>query len=263
MHRATVLGSLLHTYRYLTPALALLCAIGAIQVRGIRRRILLVPAYALILPILFSPANSPRNLLAGVALLLPLASDVITRRLAPQRRMLSTIVACGLVLLTGIYGLGTVLETIAPTALPHSPIGTAIRQDGLGWRDAKALGLSPQASVFALDYSIASQLRYYTGLPVQTAWGQYRLWGIPRICSLQEPEPVVQIVALHYVDPELVSERLAATFGEVAGPVEVSPGKGGEAKVLYVWTARDCAVDQETFLDRFDFLNLVQSGGAR
>ena len=259
MHRATAWGNLAHTYRYLTPALALLSAVGAVQVRGIRQRVLLVPSAALILPVLFSPANSPRNLLAGVALLLPLASDAIIRWLTPRSKTLNLIVAGSLVLLTGIYGLGTVIGTMTPTALPHSPISTAIHRDGLGWRDAKALGLS--GSIFALDYSIASQLRYYTGLSVQTAWGQYRLWGIPAICNPDRPDHIVQVVALQYVDPDLVSERLKATFGEVVGPIEASLGKGGAAKTLYVWTARDCAVDQETFLDRFDFLNLVRSGG--
>jgi hypothetical protein len=115
-----------------------------------------------------------------------------------------------------------------------------------------------EAAVFALDYSIASQLRYYSGRPVYTGWGQYRLWGIPAICGPGAPRAGLRMVALGYLDPGFVSARLAATFDQVQGPVGLDMGEG---KVLYTWTARGCAVDQQTLLDRFDFLSLLEAGG--
>jgi hypothetical protein len=163
----------------------------------------------------------------------------------------------GVVLVVGLYGLGTVLETRQPTPLPSSSVARALRIDSAGWRNADTLGLRPKAVVFALDYSIASQLRYYTGIPVQTAWGQYRVWGIPAICGPDAAEDIVQIAALNYIDADLVSERLERTFAHVRGPVEKLLGEG---KSLRIWTVRGCLVDQETFLDRFDFLDLVEAG---
>jgi hypothetical protein len=68
----------------------------------------------------------------------------------------------------------------------------------------------------------------------------------------------VQIVALGYIEQAFVSRRLTEAFDRVEGPVEVDLGEG---KLFYVWTAQGCRVDQATFLERFDFLTLLEAGG--
>jgi 4-amino-4-deoxy-L-arabinose transferase-like glycosyltransferase len=259
MYRSTTWNNVKHAALYLTPPLLLLALVGASQVRQARRQVLLVPALALVLPVLLSRADSPRNLLAGVTLLLLLAGDAFDRWMESSKRLAVTVLG-GVVLVVGLYGLGTVLETGQPTLLPSSSVARALRIDSAGWRNADALGLRPGAAVFALDYSIASQLRYYTGIPVQTAWGQYRVWGVPAICGPDAAGDIVQIAALNYIDADLVSERLDQTFAHVRGPVEKLLGEG---KTLRIWTVQGCLVDQETFLDRFDFLDLVEAGDER
>jgi len=63
-------------------------------------------------------------------------------------------------------------------------------------------------------------------------------------------------LALHHVDLDLVSERLRESFRQVQDPSELALGEG---KVLYVWTVRGCTIDQGTFLERFDFLGLIEA----
>ena len=171
----------------------------------------------------------------------------------------------GLALLpVAIYGLGTVWETVQPVPLPGSSVAPALRAQAAGWRDAAHLPLDPEVPVFAVDYSIAGLLRYYAGLPAQTSWGQYRLWGIPDICTGETgTHDAVQIVSLTFVDPTVVSEQLEETFWHSEGPREAILGAGREAQTLRIWTARGCRTDQETFLERFDLLRLIQAGEGR
>jgi 4-amino-4-deoxy-L-arabinose transferase-like glycosyltransferase len=263
VHRTTLLGRLWHAFNYLTPPVACLAALGAVQYRHVRQRILLVPALLLTLPVLLSPADSPRNLIAGTALLLLLGAGAVHQWTQLRPLSVAVVALCLLVGLTGVYGLGTVLETLAPSPWPHSSVATGIRRDALGWRDAQVLDLDPQASVFALDYSIAAQLRYYTGIPVQTAWGQYRMWGVSEICNLEgEGHDPVVVIGLPHVDPAAVSQRLRSVFGDVQGPSEVALGDGREAKQVYIWRARECSIDTETFLQLFDLLSLLREGSA-
>jgi hypothetical protein len=256
VRRSSMGASFTHAVVYLTPPVALAGLLGITRVRGARRQVLLVPALGLILPVLLGPADSPRNLLSGVALLLLLAGEALEGWLARKRGLLWA--AAGvLALATCVYGAGTVQETMAPSPLPSSSAAGAIRYESAGWR-RMGPGLVRAARVWALDYQIVAQLRYYSGHPVQTAWGQYRLWGIPAFCGPGAPDGEVQIVALAYLDPGFVTQRLADSFGEVSGPIAFELA---EDKRLYSWTARDCTVDQETFVERFDFMALLQAGG--
>lgn len=258
------LNNLVHAARYLTPPLSALAAAGVTRFHSMRRQALLLPAAALIVPILLSPANSPRNVVGGTVLLVLLAADALStwaHRLPGWGAWAAIGVA---VLWVGIYGLGTVWETMQPAPLPGSSAAPGLRAQSAGWREAAQLPLNPEVPVFALDYSMAGQLRYYAGLPAQTSWEQYRLWGIPDICAGEMSDrDMVQMVGLTYVDPIVVSERLKATFWQSDGPREVLLGTGSEAQTLRIWTARGCRVDQETFLDRFDLLRLIQAGGTR
>jgi 4-amino-4-deoxy-L-arabinose transferase-like glycosyltransferase len=256
--RSTPRSNVLHAVVYLTPPLALVGVLGVFQVQGLRRQILLVPALILSLPLLLGPTDSPRNLLTGWVLLFLLSGALFDRWIVRSGKLVWGIVGA-LLVWASAYGLGTVMETMAPTVLPSSSVAQPIRFDGAGWRTVGE-ALEPGVQVFALDYSIASQLRYYSGRPVQTAWGQYRLWGIPAICGPRAPQDRVQIVALGYLEPGSVSGRLRQTFDQVEGPVELGMGEG---KVLYTWLVRGCRVDQGTFLDRLDLLKLLEDGGER
>jgi hypothetical protein len=254
--RSSVWANVLHAIAYLTPPLALAGGLAVLQFRGLRRQMLLVPALALTLPILLGPTDSPRNLLTGLALLLVLAGEALDRWIARGRWWAWA--AVGVLLLSAVlYGLGTVSETMSPAVLPSSSVARAVRVDGAGWRSVGP-SLVGEDEVFALDYSIASQLRYYGGRPVYTAWGQYRLWGIPSICGPDARVGSVQIVALGYVDPQFVTRRLSETFHQVQGPRQMDLGEG---KTLYAWTVEGCTVDQETLLERFDLLGLLEAGG--
>ena len=84
------------------------------------------------------------------------------------------------------------------------------------------------------------------------------MWGIPTICGPDAPMADVQILALGFLDPAWVTQRLSDTFEQVQGPVETELGEG---RVLRTWTVRGCTVAQDVFLDRFDFLALVEAGG--
>jgi 4-amino-4-deoxy-L-arabinose transferase-like glycosyltransferase len=252
---STLRGRVSHALLYLTPPLALLGMLGATRFRGFQRQLLLVPALVLALPILLGPADSPRNLLVGLALLLVLAGDALDRGISRGYRWCWA-VGAGMLLWASAYGLGTVLETLQPSVLPSSSVARAMRVDGTGWRTLDT-ELEGAQEVFAVDYGIASQLRYYTGRPVHTSWGQYRLWGIPVFCGSDALEQDVRILALGYVDPDSITQRLKETFLRVQGPVERQVGEG---KLLYAWTVRGCTVDQDTFLDRFDLLSILQAG---
>lgn len=271
--QASLLGRLAHVADYLSPPLVLLVLLGMTRLRGARERLLWLPGLALVVPVLLSPADSPRNLSSGAVLLLTLGVEGILSFAATvegpavpargpssgearPRTVLRTVAWAGLAVLlltAGLWGVGTLRETLAPTAWPHSAAATDVRRDGLGWRQAgQLLPLDPRVTVFAVDYSIASQLRYYTGLPVQTSWGQYRLWGTPDVRA-------VQVVALTYVRPAAITEWLQQDCAQVSGPTAYALGEG---KVLRLWRAGGCGVAAETFLQHLDLLNLLRAGGA-
>jgi hypothetical protein len=130
-------------------------------------------------------------------------------------------------------------------------VADAVRLDAIGWRQVDTLGFAPDMPLFTIDYGLASQLWYNLQRPVYTSWGQYRLWGIPAFDE-------AQIVALRYVDPELVSLRLREMFAHVDGPDVVQIGEGEETKLWRVWRARGLHADMGTFLDRMDLLNLAR-----
>jgi 4-amino-4-deoxy-L-arabinose transferase-like glycosyltransferase len=272
LHRSTLLGSLWHTIRYQSVPLALIALVGATQMRGPRRQMLHFPALALVLPIILSPTDSPRNLVNGAALLTLLGSDALLRLLQEPVPFLSKwlprpVAGSALVLLfvlwTGVYGMGTVLETLRPTLWPHSSAAPSIRQEGLGWRHVPDLDIEPQSLVFSVDYNAASQLRYYTGLPVQTAWGQYRLWGIPELEAPPKANETAVVLALSFVDPDIITARLSKAYSETAGPTSLLLQEGGEIKQLNIWRARGRQVDAKAFLQWFDLLNLAEAARVR
>ncbi|MBN1936742.1 MAG: glycosyltransferase family 39 protein [Anaerolineae bacterium] len=254
----SLLGNLRHTWVYITPPLILLALPGLVMWRAdkthplVAHRLLLIAGVVLVVPILLSPANSPRNLVNGLALLLILGAGWIDLILQGRPAFVSWGASLALVIVVGLYGAGTIAGTWAPTAWPRSSVADIIRADSLGWRNTEAIGLNVDMPVFALDYGIAAQLSYYLGRSVYTSWGQYRLWGIPAFDE-------VQIVSLTFVDPDFITVRLTQAFAWVDGPRAVDLQGRAETKAVWMWRAGGRRIDMETFLDRFDFLALVQA----
>jgi len=244
-----------HSLTYLTWPLVVVSLAGLGLVRRPAERLLSLVALFLLLPVALSPANSPRNLSTGLVALLLLAGarwPTAWRHAARWRRMQAGLLGLAMAL-TALYGWGTVLNLPSPSPWPHSSAVDDIRRDASGWPDlGLALADSPDP-VFALDYSIASQIWYYSARPAYTAWEQYRLWGIP---AMQD----MTIVSLAYLQEERITERLEAAFQAVEHPQRLSFATLGTVKTVYVWQAKGLRLDQETFLRQFDFLSLLEAG---
>jgi hypothetical protein len=259
--RLDLLGNVRHALVYVTLPVALIAAGGATRWRGRMRQVLLIPGLALTLPVMLSPANSPRNLSSGLIMFVLLAGDAVG---GWAKRWRASVVwtAVGLVLLLCVlYGVGTVIGTLQPTVVPHSSVVPALRAQGAGWRQASELPLRPDAAIFCVDYDAAGQLWYYAGRPVHTAWKQYQLWMMNEACRPGGSKAPVQMLALEYVEPDLISTRLHAVFDRVAGP-ETWRLDGAQGRtVLHAWTAEGCRVDGETFVQRFDLIELIQDRG--
>jgi 4-amino-4-deoxy-L-arabinose transferase-like glycosyltransferase len=250
----SLLGSAFHILVYLSPPLVALALVGLGVVRCPAERLLSLVAAFMLVPIALSPANSPRNLSTGLVALLLLAGARWPasqgQRTAGQRW--AAIMLGASLALTALYGLGTVANLFGTSRWPHSSAVGDIRQDAAGWRElGPALAAYP-APTLALDYSIASQIWYYGGRPAYTAWEQYRLWGIP---AFQD----ATVVSLTYLPEELVTERLEDAFQSVEGPYRLLFEDLGAVKEARVWQAEGLRLDQETFLQRFDFLTLLEA----
>jgi hypothetical protein len=138
-----------------------------------------------------------------------------------------------------------------PGYRPSSSAVRDIRRDATGWRELGPELATWPGPFFALDYSIASQIWYYNQHPAYTSWGQYRLWGIPESSDWT-------IVSLAFLPEELVTERLGDAFQSVNGPQQLVYEDRGATKTAYIWRAEGLLLDQETFLQQFDFLTLLE-----
>jgi hypothetical protein len=156
------------------------------------------------------------------------------------------------VVAVAIYGLGTVGSLVRPSPWPQSSAVAEIRRDATGWREFGALLSAYPEPVFALDYSIASQIRYYGGLSAYTAWGQYLIWGLP---SFKDST----MVGLDYLPDGLVTRRLQDAYQTVTGPRHYTFEEQGAAKEAWVWQASGLRLDEEAFLQEFDFLTLLEA----
>jgi 4-amino-4-deoxy-L-arabinose transferase-like glycosyltransferase len=246
----SLVGSAYHSLTYLTWPLVALALLGVGLVRSSTERLLSLIALFLLLPVALSPANSPRNLSTGLVALLLLtgARWPGTLHIRGRRRLL----AAGqilLLLLTAVYGVGTVLSLSGQSTGLRSSAVTEIRRDTTGWREIGPVLAQGENLIYALDYSIASQAWYYSGQPVFTSWGQYRIWGIPDFED-------ITIISLAYLPEELVTARLQDAFEYTEGPHRLRFGAGDTAKEIRLWEARGRLVDREIFLDQFDFLGL-------
>ena len=302
-------ASLAHAWRYLTPPAGVLAGLAAAtflaaftarilktgwRLPGRSRRatgypqgpvLLPLVAACLILPVVLSAANSPRNLGLGLLALWPLAGLAFPVRLETPahedtgslpaypppriRRFVDTCTCAALrrkcrcspirlfvflppCLLLAVYGLGTAAALSAPTRLPHNIAAPAIRSDAAGWPEF-ARGFSPPATSLPLvvDYSIAGQIAHYCGCPIYSSAEQFRLWGIPDFSDLT-------VLSLTFIPPELITARLRGDFDRVSGP-ETWRYEGAEVdKSVYIWQAQGRRVSPSQVLDDLDYLRLAQ-----
>jgi 4-amino-4-deoxy-L-arabinose transferase-like glycosyltransferase len=253
-HAASRLGAIAHLIRYLTPPVCLLAAIGVAAWFGRRHRRrgmrpLVFLGLLLTAPAILSPANSPRNTVAGVTLLL-LASTAIIDRWRSSTPKTATVSSGVFGILLAVYALGTVWAGLTPTSLPRSVIADALRREILGWRGV-CLDPAPPTTeemLLTIDYDLAGKLRYYGGYAAHTPWPQYRLWGIPDL-------PDAQIVASEYVNPAVITERLERSFRLVEGPTALISTDSGPRLVR--WRTQGRTVDLDTLLERLDYRSLI------
>lgn len=242
-----VLAIVHHILGYFTLWPLLLLAPGYLMARHVTGRWLVIPSLLMVLPVALSPANSPRNLLVGLVPALALAGAWWTREDRAQRwRFGALFVALAAATLTSI---GTVRALLAPSALPQSSVAVAIREDAAGWRALGRRLATEDGLLFTVDYSVASQLWYYSGRPVYSSWGQYLLWGLPDFDR-------AVVVAQEYAPPERVDAALRQIFEEVSGPQNERLTEYGASKIIYLWKGRGRRVDKAEFARRLDFFAL-------
>lgn len=245
-------GSVYHALDYLSWPLVLLALLGLGRLRRSSERLLGLAALCLLLPVLLSPANSPRNLSSGLVLLLLLADARWPAALeSPWQKGIALLLVV-LVAVTAVYGVGTLFGLSNSSNGPQSSAVVDIRRDATGWREFGPLLAESPELVFSLDYSIASQIWYYSGRPAYTSWGQYRIWGIPQFRD-------ATIVSLDYLPDDLVTLRLQAAFERSIGPRHLYYEGPGVVKEVRIWTADGLQLDHDAFLQQFDFLTLLEA----
>ena len=249
---SNLFGNVYHSSRYLSWPLVALALLGLGRIGRTSERLLSLVALFLLVPVILSPANSPRNLVNGLVALLLLAGDRWPTALISRRQRWKAGLLAALIAATAIYGLGTVINLYGPSSWPGSSAVRDIRRDAAGWRALGADLATYSEPLFALDYSIASQIWYYSGRPAYTAWPQYQLWGIP---PLQD----VTIVGLDYLPEGAISTRLAQVFRKTEGPRELRYEERGAVKKVRIWQAEGLSLDDESFLQQFDFLSLLEA----
>jgi hypothetical protein len=151
-----------------------------------------------------------------------------------------------------VYGIGTAAALLGPTRLPHDLSAAAVRLDASAWPQFSAEFQPASGSeLFAVDYSVAGQVSHYSGRPVYSSHGQYRLWGVPDFQNLI-------VLSTVFIPPELITDRLRRDFEAVSGPEVWRYDEDGLSKSVIIWraTGRRAPVDQ--LLEDLDYLNLAR-----
>jgi hypothetical protein len=229
----------------------LLCLPGLLLWRHLRGRWLVLVALLLVMPVLLSPANSPRNLLVGCLPLIALSGAWLTatgHRSGWRIGLLTALLAA-----LATYGVGTALALVDETPLPQSGVARAIREDAAGLRALGAELQTEKGLLFAVDYSTASQLWYYAGRPAYTNWGQYLAWGVPDFAQ-------ATVVSGGYVPNDRVQRGMDLAFERVQGPITYRLSEYGAAREATLWRGEGLRVDKATFLRMFDFFSLYRAG---
>jgi hypothetical protein len=200
------------------------------------------------LPVLLSDANNPRNLMLGLLAWLPLIGLLLTSLPRAAARALA---ACLVLLLswTAAYGIGTVVEMVNyREQLPRSIAARSVTHDAADWPEFcdefdPALG----ASIYAVGYSYAAQVQFYCEVPVHTNVPQLRLWNIPEADGMA-------VIAVDGHPIERIDALLRADFARVSGPSERAYAR----KTVYLWEAAGRRVPVEQVLADLDYLRLMQ-----
>lgn len=266
----------LHAVRYLTPpvaGLAFIAAGGAArrphqptacaapQPLGDGPRLLAVAAVCLLLPILLSAANSPRNLGLGLLPLWPLAG-LAPGPLAGQRsgriKLRIRDWAVGACLAgSAIYAIGTVAALLGPSAWPSSSGARAIRADATPWPAlARAAVLPEGVTLFAVDYNIAGQIAYYTGRPVYSAAPQFRAWGIPESGQLL-------VLSLGFAPDAAVAARLRDGYARVERLADWQFAAADLTQELHFWLAEGRRRPMTEITASLDYLALALAAEPR
>jgi hypothetical protein len=252
----TFLGRAEHAVRYLTWPLLFFVLLAIFKLNRRADFVLILSGFLMMAPALIGPVDSPRNLAAGICLWIAPAADLMMEKARCLKKVIGILLISSLLFVMLLYGIGTTIATFRPFRGPQSSSAAVIRRDAAGWRDVTKLGLDENATLFTIDYSIASQLSYYSGRCVFTSWWQYRHWGKP-------PLDNVQILSLAYVDPTEVSLRMREAFDEFSGPERRELGQESKSIPVFVWSAQRPIVDVDTFLDLFDFFSIKEKSRLR
>jgi 4-amino-4-deoxy-L-arabinose transferase-like glycosyltransferase len=270
MERPGLLGSVAHAWRYLTPPAVILAAMAALgAATGVARlwqgrkpgeslrqppdwMVLALASGVILLPMILSAADSPRNLALGLLPMWPLAALLPGPDTRWRARRLQSWAWVALFAWLALCGIGTVSALLSPAVLPHSSGADAIRRDAAGWPQfGRDLAASESDLLYAVDYSIAGQAAYYTGRPVHSSLGQFRFWGVP------DAEDWT-VLAQGYIPGALVTERLRRGFESVSGPDAWRFADEDGEKIVYIWRAVGRRAPTARLLDDLDFLALAR-----
>jgi 4-amino-4-deoxy-L-arabinose transferase-like glycosyltransferase len=270
MARPGLLASGAHAWRYLTPPAVILAAMAALGAatgaarlwkgqepgKSLRQPpdwvILALASGMILLPMILSAADSPRNLALGLLPLWPLAALLPGPDARSRARRLQLWAWIALCAWLALHGIGTVAALLSPVVLPHSSGADAIRRDSAGWPRFGHEFAAPKADLlFAVDYSIAAQVAHYVGRPVYSSLGQFRFWGVPDAENWT-------VLAQGHIPETQVTERLRRGFESVDGPDAWRFADEDGEKIVYIWRAAGRRLPTAQLLDDLDFLALAR-----
>ena len=247
-----VARNLAHAVRYLTWPMAVAAALAPFALFDRNAWLPMLIGACLAVPVILSPADSPRNLLPGLALMLLLAGHTVDRVLArwSSRRRLPGAAAAVLLSCVATYGVGTVLALHGHGATLASDGVEAIRTEVAAARALAAVrpGSGPYLTI---DHGLAGQLAFYTEEVSYTPWGQYRIWG--------PPTGFRGVASLDYIAPSCVEAALGDAFDDVSMPVTVPLGEGDAVPTLYLWRVSGRRVELEALADELSFSRLWET----
>lgn len=258
-----LLANTQHAWAYLTPPVFLAGIAGLGSLRRTRERLLTLVALGMLLPVIVSAANSPRNLTTGWVLLMMMAGErVLGSRVADSFRQgrirtggvhrLAVGVGVLLFLSAGIYGVGTVMALSGREMPVRSSVVADILQDTVGWRGLGEAFGDWSGSILTLDYSLAGQITYYADRQAVTPWGQYLLWDWP----LSDP---MLVVSLEYLPVDCVNTTIRGAFMRVEGPLRLRVEDKGVVRKLWLWQAYGLQLTEAELFQRLDFLTLQEA----
>jgi hypothetical protein len=248
-HAQNLPARVAHIGFYFTPPMAVICLTGLLHWRNRTARWLILIALLLLMPVVLSPADSPRNLLFSSVFLIILSAAWFSQPDGYLHWRIGVFTLVFIAIL--VYGVGTTAGLVDETNLPQSTITTVNRTEAAGLRTLGDRLQSEEGLIFAVDYGLAAQLSYYAKRPVYTHFGQFLVWGIPDFTR-------ITVLATHHVPPERTSQRMARAFQYSEGPHELELFEHGVRRTVRLWRGRDLRVSKVDFLKMFDLFSLLE-----